>query len=361
MALTPASLCLSFAVRPCARASASAPLLARTRLGHRRLARPGPRRALRNDQTGGTAGSSNFPLRGEKHSIWEGGVRGAAFVCGWGISRSVQGTVSEQLLHGADWLPTLVAGVAGGSTTGTLPLDGINQWEAISEGSPSARYEVVYGHEDGPWNCGLRNGSWKLLRAGGDKPSQYDPPGYGLGAGSGPAETGPGMATVAGTAACGAASFINGSCFKGNDLHRFPDVASAQACCARCSAAGVGCAGFTWHTDNRNCFLKGSMGVSDRNAACVSGHAGAGPHPGPPSPSPSPSPAPSPPVLLFDLSRDPYEHNDISSAKPAVVAAMLARLHELDQNLHQAGNDDTCGPRKPHHNSVVGPVWLPWC
>ena len=66
-------------------------------------------------------------------------------------------------------------------------------------------------------------------------------------------------------------------------------------------------------------------------------------------------------VLLFNLARDPYEHNDISAAEPVVVAAMLARLHEIDQNLHHAGNDPSCPPRTPHNDSVVGPVWLPWC
>ncbi len=37
-----------------------------------------------------------------------------------------------------------------------------------------------YGHESGPANCGLRNGTWKLLRHGGDKPNAWTAPGYGL-------------------------------------------------------------------------------------------------------------------------------------------------------------------------------------
>lgn len=55
---------------------------------------------------------------------WEGGVRGAAFISGWGIPSNIRGTINRQLMHAADWLSTLVVGVAKGSTAGTLELDG---------------------------------------------------------------------------------------------------------------------------------------------------------------------------------------------------------------------------------------------
>ena len=52
-------------------------------------------------------GARNWPLRGGKHSVWEGGVRATAFVSGAGVARSREGGVYRGLMHGADWLPTL--------------------------------------------------------------------------------------------------------------------------------------------------------------------------------------------------------------------------------------------------------------
>ena len=62
---------------------------------------------------GGTGAGINYPLRGEKHTNWEGGLKTAAFVSGGLIPAAVRGTVSDVNFHIVDWYPTfcVLAGV----------------------------------------------------------------------------------------------------------------------------------------------------------------------------------------------------------------------------------------------------------
>jgi arylsulfatase A-like enzyme len=114
----------------------------------------------------------NFPLRGVKTEIWEGGTRVPAMV--WappGVLGDRAGTVWDGLVHVTDVAPTLVEGIAGGKMTGPLAPDGYNQWDAMRGAQEeSARDEMLYNinplcdsGQAGPPKAAVQQGGIKLL------------------------------------------------------------------------------------------------------------------------------------------------------------------------------------------------------
>lgn len=106
-----------------------------------------------DDGTGGGAGS-NTPLRGGKFSLWEGGVRGRAWVSGPLVPESRRNTTWSGLMHVSDLLPTIceATGTAVPADTGPFPLDGYAQWANIVEGRPSPRKVIVHQPLNEYWN-----------------------------------------------------------------------------------------------------------------------------------------------------------------------------------------------------------------
>lgn len=149
-------------------------------------------------------GAVNFPFRGGKCSLWEGGTRGTGFVYAPWLPKSgftwngetalalAQQAASHRLsnphlpfhfppcrsqqglMHAVDWLPTLVEGVVRQGqplpANSTLPLDGVNVWAAMTTNATSPRGDLYYGVADpsvGKHGPALRlDNGWKLILNG---------------------------------------------------------------------------------------------------------------------------------------------------------------------------------------------------
>ncbi|OEU20326.1 putative N-acetylgalactosamine-4-sulfatase [Fragilariopsis cylindrus CCMP1102] len=159
---------------------------------------------------GCTQGSSNYPKRGGKCSVWEGGTTGDAILSGPALQRlllSKTTSSSEQkdgddeglyvhrrfrhLFHVVDWFPTIAEWI------NVIPrhqtrLDGVSQVGALSDSSNSdglpARTELFGGYAQclsdpskNPswWGPSLRHLNWKIVQgeSGGPDANETFPPG----------------------------------------------------------------------------------------------------------------------------------------------------------------------------------------
>lgn len=110
------------------------------------------------DTSGATIPADNGPWRNGKASLYEGGSRVVA-LANW-PGHVAAGAIVDQPLHQVDMFPTLAA-LAGASTSGAKPLDGLEAWDTIAAGKTSPRTEVVYGVE--PFRAAVRQGNFKLV------------------------------------------------------------------------------------------------------------------------------------------------------------------------------------------------------
>jgi len=74
--------------------------------------------------TKGDVGGNNYPLRGGKHTQWQGGMRTTSFVSGGFLPSSLRGSTHNSSFHVTDWYPTFshLAGVDGSDDAPVPPL-----------------------------------------------------------------------------------------------------------------------------------------------------------------------------------------------------------------------------------------------
>ncbi|XP_002006611.3 arylsulfatase I [Drosophila mojavensis] len=109
--------------------------------------------------------ASNYPLRGVKNTLWEGGVRGAGLV--WSAQLSKRPRVADQTMHIADWLPTLLEAAGGEAALAQLnnaQLDGMSVWQALLKNEVSPRKSVLHNIDDIWGSAALSVGDWKLVK-----------------------------------------------------------------------------------------------------------------------------------------------------------------------------------------------------
>ena len=131
---------------------------------------------ISNDNGGWNGyGGLNYPYRGHKTTLWEGGVKGLGAIVAPGLIQ--QGKRYSNLMHVTDWLPTLseAAGIdLSALGRGFRNLDGKSHWQHIVQADdhaaaplPAPRSEILFNIEgiNGTGEASLRVGDWKLLRS----------------------------------------------------------------------------------------------------------------------------------------------------------------------------------------------------
>eukprot|EP00040_Diaphanoeca_grandis_P010270 m.52516 g.52516 ORF g.52516 m.52516 type:complete len:531 (+) comp21620_c1_seq1:308-1900(+) len=140
--------------------------------------------------------SNNFPLRGGKNTIWEGGTRVVGAIAGPGIASS--GRETYEKIHASDWLPTIVSFVSGRNWTDFIadnePAyqlgDGMDVSSMlIADGGKSPRTWLLYeAHPNGSdlvHGNAMVLGDMKIIKTGDTNPEgengNFLPPGQALG------------------------------------------------------------------------------------------------------------------------------------------------------------------------------------
>lgn len=122
--------------------------------------------------------ASNWPLRGVKNTLWEGGVRGAGLI--WSPRLQKTQRVSEQTMQIADWIPTLLTAIGDPLNQTNVKIDGISIWNELSLNEESKRKKILHNIDDILGSASITVGDWKIHKGTnyqGAWDGWYGPPG----------------------------------------------------------------------------------------------------------------------------------------------------------------------------------------
>lgn len=118
---------------------------------------------------GGSGNGGNAPLRGQKSTMWEGGLR-VPFLATW-PGKIPAGKVTDEWLTSLELFPMLTD-VAGAKRPGGVPLDGFDNMLAILQGKDVSKRKEMF------WERrtlrGARVGNWKWVDMGGRNVGLFD-------------------------------------------------------------------------------------------------------------------------------------------------------------------------------------------
>lgn len=118
-------------------------------------------------------GSSNYPLRGGKKSLYDGALKGVGFLTGgWIENKRVSGKDFNQLVHISDIYPTLLSivnrypGVNHDIFPELKRVDGVDLSDNLlfDKNSDDLNQRVVVLHYDDDTRFVVRYGKWKLIK-----------------------------------------------------------------------------------------------------------------------------------------------------------------------------------------------------
>uniref|UniRef100_A0A1A9WE45 Sulfatase N-terminal domain-containing protein n=1 Tax=Glossina brevipalpis TaxID=37001 RepID=A0A1A9WE45_9MUSC len=115
--------------------------------------------------------ASNYPLRGQKNSPWEGGIRSSGAI--WSTQLEKLGSIWQQTFYIADFLPTLASAVGIYLDIATLKLDGLNLWSALKYGYERVEREILHNIDDVDNYVSYSKGKWKFIN-GTTQEGKYD-------------------------------------------------------------------------------------------------------------------------------------------------------------------------------------------